>query len=516
MRILVVDDDPFDRAYLEAVFSHRGHTVVTAPDGAAGLAEARSKRPDAIVSDVLMPRMDGYRFCRSVREDSTLADIPFVFYTATYTDPEDEKLASDLGADAFAIKPKEPAEIAELVEAAIVARHEGRSSAAPSAGLTQEYNDIVVRKLGQTVTKLETASRDLARYHLLFENAFDPTLFLTHDLRILEANPPAAARYGYSREGLVGLSVNTLRSSGADPESDGLLAEALTRPIVYETEHVSRDGAIFPVEVRARAVSLGGESVLAVILRDLTTQREQERTLRKMVDDFEALSYSAVEAFGKMVESRDPYTAGHQERVADLACRIGTRLGLSEERCKAIRLAGLVHDIGKIKVPAEILNKPGPLSDIEFQIIQSHVQCSYDILGKIDFPWPIAKMAYQHHERCDGSGYPNGLSGDEIMLEARILAVADVVEAMTFHRPYKEVAGLDAALAEIEANRGVLYDADVADALDALFCKDGYAFPLATAPVQRFQRPARATPWLGKRLPEPDIPTRRARIPSEG
>jgi putative nucleotidyltransferase with HDIG domain len=217
-----------------------------------------------------------------------------------------------------------------------------------------------------------------------------------------------------------------------------------------------------------------------VIARDLTEQRRQEDELKTTIQQLETLAYSAIDAFGKVVEARDPYTAGHQERVSDLAAAIAKKIGFPPDRCMAVRMAGLVHDVGKIAVPSEILNKPGVLSPLEFEIIKTHAQSSYDILSHIDFPWPIAEMVLEHHERMDGSGYPQGLKGDEIVVESQILACADVVEAMSFHRPYKSVPGLDQSIQEIIDGAGTIYDEDVARALVQLFVDDGYTFPLVT------------------------------------
>ncbi len=171
-----------------------------------------------------------------------------------------------------------------------------------------------------------------------------------------------------------------------------------------------------------------------------------------------------VRTMGRIVGKKDPFTIKHQERVALLASMIGRMLNLDEARCEGLRIAGLVHDVGKIEVAGEILNKPGRLSEVEFELVKTHPRSSYEILRGIDFPWPVADIALQHHERIDGTGYPQGLRGDEILLEARILAVADVVESMASHRPYRPALGLDAAMDEIRSKRGVLYDADAVDA----------------------------------------------------
>jgi putative nucleotidyltransferase with HDIG domain len=174
---------------------------------------------------------------------------------------------------------------------------------------------------------------------------------------------------------------------------------------------------------------------------------------------------------------RDPYTAGHQWRVTRLACAIAEEMGLPEERIEGIRMAGLIHDIGKMNVPAEILSKPGRLNHIEFDLIKLHPQNGHDVLnGSLEFPWPVAQIVLQHHERMDGSGYPAGLSGEQIILEARILGVADVVEAMASHRPYRPAHSIEDVLQEISQNRNVLYDHEVVDACLKLFTEKGFEF----------------------------------------
>ncbi len=184
-----------------------------------------------------------------------------------------------------------------------------------------------------------------------------------------------------------------------------------------------------------------------------------------------------VKAIASIVEMRDPYTSGHQARVAEVARAIARQMGMPEDQVQAIHLAGLLHDLGKISIPAEILSKPGRLNEVEYSLIKMHPQSGYDILKGIDFSWPIAQMVLQHHEHADGSGYPQGLKGEEILPGARILSVADVVEAMSSHRPYRPGLGIDAALEEIIRTRGKFYDPQVVDACVALFREKNYVIP---------------------------------------
>lgn len=207
-------------------------------------------------------------------------------------------------------------------------------------------------------------------------------------------------------------------------------------------------------------------------LAGLRIKNERESGLRALARVME----DTVQAIASTVEMRDPYTAGHQRRVAELSVAIGRELGLAEDRVHAIGLAATIHDLGKINIPAEILTRPGRLSDIEYALIKTHPEIGHEIIKHIDFPWPIAEAMSQHHERIDGSGYPHGLKGEAISLEARIIGVADVIEAMSSHRPYRPGLGIDAALDEIATGRGTRFDAAVVDACLRLFREHGFRF----------------------------------------
>jgi len=205
-----------------------------------------------------------------------------------------------------------------------------------------------------------------------------------------------------------------------------------------------------------------------------TERKRAEGALAASAERLKKALGATVLAIASVVETRDPYTAGHQRRVAHLAGDIATEMAIPSEKIEGIRVAGSIHDLGKISVPAEILSTPRKLTVTEFMLIKIHPQTGYDILKNIEFPWPIAQIVLQHHERMDGSGYPNGLKGEEILLEARILCLADVVEAMASHRPYRPAIGIEAALDEIENNKGTLYDADVVDVCLRLFREKGF------------------------------------------
>jgi len=211
-------------------------------------------------------------------------------------------------------------------------------------------------------------------------------------------------------------------------------------------------------------------TLLALTIKHWRLQQElveYESKMRRTLED-------TVEALAAVIEARDPYTAGHQRRVAQLATALAKEMGLPTNVVEAVHIAGIIHDIGKMQVPAEILTKPGKLTDIEFNLIKQHSDAGYEILKNIDFPWPVAEIVRQHHERLNGSGYPRGLKGDEILLEARILAVADVIEAMSSHRPYRPALGTGVAIEEVTRNAGKLYDPEVANACVRLFYEKGF------------------------------------------
>jgi putative nucleotidyltransferase with HDIG domain len=203
--------------------------------------------------------------------------------------------------------------------------------------------------------------------------------------------------------------------------------------------------------------------------RSLTDCREAEKKLSRTLDNLRQAMGATLRTLALAIETKDPSSAGHHKRVADLARTIAMEMGLSGETLEGIRTAASFHDIGKIPLPAEILSQPSKLSEADFHLIKTHPQTGYNILKEVEFPWPVARIVWQHHERLDGSGYPLGLKGEEILPEARLLAVADVVEAMASHRCYRPMPGLDKALEEISEQRGILYDPDVVDACLRIF-----------------------------------------------
>ncbi len=220
--------------------------------------------------------------------------------------------------------------------------------------------------------------------------------------------------------------------------------------------------------------SLGEQQLLKGAPADVLA--DDIENVKRKYNEFHKTIEGVINVVSQVVGSRDPYTASHQRRVAELARVIAREVGLTDWQSNGIYVTGLLHDVGKVCVPSEILCKPGKINSSEFSVIKNHCRVGYDILQKIDFPWPVSRVVLQHHERLDGSGYPEGLSGDDIILEARILSVADVVEAMSSHRPYRPALGLDNALEEIKRGSGILYDSDVVDACLRLLDDNEFSF----------------------------------------
>jgi len=324
----------------------------------------------------------------------------------------------------------------------------------------------------------EAARRETeVRYQSIFDNAGDPLIISDLEGKSLEVNRVACDLSGYTREELLQIPITRL----IPPKFANRIPRMMKTikkegRAVFELEAVTRDGRSLPLEVSSRLIDFGGRMTILNILRDISERKETEAKLEAGFRKVASMLDDTIHAIGRIVELKDPYTAGHEERVAQLASALARELDLSEEAAGTIYMAGILHDIGKITVPAEILSKPTKLNAYEFSIIQTHAAAGYQILKDIDFPGPIALAILQHHERLDGSGYPNRLPAEKIIREARILTVADVVESMSSHRPYRPAIGLEKALEEITLNRGRLYDPEVVDACLRLFREKSFHF----------------------------------------
>lgn len=329
-------------------------------------------------------------------------------------------------------------------------------------GVFAAARDITERK--RVEEKLKQSEE---RYRSIFENVQEGIFRSTPDGRITMANQAFAKMLGYdSPEELMTCITDLNRQVYVDVEDRRKLENILEEHGFikgYEVRHYKKDESIIWVALTMQAVyDRNGEiAYYDGINEDITDRKQRDERTRKALG-------STVQAITVTVEMRDPYTAGHQYRVANLAHAIAREMSLSIDQIDGIRMAAAIHDLGKISVPAEILSKPTKLTNIELSLIKTHPQSGYDILKDIDFPWPIARIILEHHERMNGSGYPNGLTGDNILMESRILSVADVVESMASHRPYRPALGIEAALEEIKNHKGTLYDAVAVEACSRL------------------------------------------------
>ena len=314
------------------------------------------------------------------------------------------------------------------------------------------------------------------RRQILIEQSRDGIVIMDEKGKVQEANLRAAEMAGYTPDEFAKMSVFDWDAKYSKKQIQKMFKSIDEKGSFFITTHKRKDGSIFDVEISANASIVNGKKLVFNVIRDITERTKAQHDLENSLVQLRQAIATTIEVLIEAVEIRDPYTAGHQRRVANLARVIGSELQLPDETIQGLRYAASIHDIGKISIPTEILSKPSKLSEMEYAIVKEHAQSGYDILKHVDTPWPLADIVYQHHERMNGSGYPNGLKGNAILLEARILAVADVVEAMASHRPYRPARGLNAALEEIEKNKGVLYDERVVDACLKLFKEKRYSF----------------------------------------
>ena len=340
------------------------------------------------------------------------------------------------------------------------------------AGFIMNVHDTTERK--QADEALRESER---KYKSLIDNFQDIILTINLEGKVTFASQSIKEKLGYESAETINMSILDFvqeedHQRVMENLQKGMKGEKITG---FQIQVITKSGKRVFFESFFSRVYKDGEVVGAqAIIKDITESKRAEEELKQSFERMRKALGATVQSISMIVEMKDPYTAGHQQRVSDLARAISTEMGLSADQRDFIRTASAIHDIGKISIPAEILSKSTKLTDMEFNLIKTHAQSGHDILKDIEFPWPVADVVLQHHERMDGSGYPQGLKGNDIFLEARIMAVADVVEAIASHRPYRPSRGIDFALDEISRNKGILYDADVVDACLKLFQEKGY------------------------------------------
>jgi|GEM_PF-452875 len=327
-------------------------------------------------------------------------------------------------------------------------------------------NIIGLLSSGTDITSRKQAEKALAEsenlFRTSFESATDGIVMFGKNGMFIKVNDRACELCGYTREELLQLHFNDITYEEDQGISTDLYDKMISgglNNVAFEKRYIKKDGTVIWAHVSTSAIrdEINNVEYFISYIQDITDSKAVTERINGVLE-------GTIETLALVVEARDPYTSGHQKRVAEIAVAIAENLGLSKGQVRGLYLASIVHDLGKIQVPSEILSKPGKLTNLEFELIKCHPETAYNLLKDIDFPWPVAEIIYQHHERIDGSGYPRKLKGDSISIEAKILGVADVYEAMSSHRPYRAAFPKDIALAEIEKNKGVLYDPDVVEA----------------------------------------------------
>jgi len=362
-----------------------------------------------------------------------------------------------------------------------------RDTAKKPVGIISVSRDITERKQAE-----EALKESEKKYRLLADNIDDVLFVLDVNLNYTYVSPAVKTLMGYEPEELLNLQSSETMTPSSWDMAVRTLSEFVEmeisgqreskEPQMFQLEMKRKNGSTVWTEVKVSFIRDENQRPLGLIgvSRDITNRRRAEVELQQTVESLRKAVNTTIQVLVSALEARDPYTAGHQRRVADLARAIAVEMGLPQNEIDGISMAGSIHDIGKLSIPAEILVKPTKLTNLEFLLIKEHSRSGYEMLKNVESPWPLAQIIYQHHERMDGSGYPGNLKGDEILMEARIMAVADVVEAMASHRPYRAALGIDAALKEIEKNKGIQYDETVADACLRLFREKGFQLETTT------------------------------------
>jgi PAS domain S-box-containing protein/putative nucleotidyltransferase with HDIG domain len=437
LRIMIVEDESLVARDIDNMATSLGYEVCgIASSGEEAVAMAARLRPDLILMDVIIKgNLDGISAAEKIWETYR---IPLIYVTA-YADELTLKRAKITEAFGYILKPFDERELKVTIEMAFY-----KSRMGMRLQEREEWLSALLKSIGDGVI------------------ATDKDGFITF------MNPLAEKLTGWRQE-------DVLKKPLAEIYSP---TETQNDTDERETMLCAKDGRQFPIEVTTTPLngSQRNSSGQVLVFRDISTRKQTERELKESWTKLHEALEGTIQAMALTIEIRDPYTAGHQRRVSRLSCAMAQEIGLPENQIEGLRVAGDIHDIGKIYVPAEILSKPGQITAIEYGIIKTHPQVGFDILKTIKFPWPVATIVLQHHERLDGSGYPLGLSGGAILKEARILSVADIVEAMSSHRPYRPAQGIEKALGEIVQNKGIFYDTEAVEACVKLFQEGRFKF----------------------------------------
>jgi len=452
IRVLIVDDSEDDGLLLVRNLKNGGFSPsYEQVDTSEAMSKALDNQTwDVILCDNSMPTFDAASALELYKDKGL--DLPFIIVSGTIAD-ETAVAAMKAGAHDYIMKGN----LARL-----------------SSAIDRELREAKNRQ-ERRITEIQLRKSE-EKYRALFEDSRDAIYLNNQEGELIDFNLSTLELFGYSREEMLGTNTKSVfvNPDKYERRQDEIAKKGSVRE--FKAKLRKKDGTEMDCLITSTVRQAKDKSKLGYqgMIRDISELVSSRKQIETTLNDLRKALGGTIEAMALTVETRDPYTAGHQRRVSNLARGIATEMGVSKAQIQGVRMAGVIHDIGKISVPGEILSKPGNISQNEFGIIKEHPQVGYNILKTVDFPWPIAQIVLQHHERMDGSGYPNGISGENILLEARILAVADVVEAMASHRPYRAALGINLALNEISKNRGSSYDSKVVDACLRLFNEKGY------------------------------------------
>ncbi len=513
----IAEDSKAQAEMLADILTSNGYRITAVHDGLEALYTIMESEPRLIISDVWMPRMNGYELCRALKDDNKFGRIPIIILTQL-SDLQAMVKGLEAGADYYLTKPYDKDLLLTMVRTILsktgAAQQNGKKTAMKVAAngktfdisvsnqqllnfLLSTYENLLRHnqtldearselkalnvgledKVKEKTSTLETeiaerkrahdAHRESeAKYRAVMRDAGDAILLADPRGAILEANRKAKTLFSYSTEELEAHDLFSLYPRSEIPRIKGALKTVMDSggAKLGNIRARRKNGDRIWVDITMSIVEYEERMIVQSVVHDITDRIEADTAIKEGYAKLQQTLDSAILALSKAIEIRDPYTAGHQCRVAALATVIAERLGFDERRREGMKVMGFLHDIGKIVVPAEILTKPSKLHEYEFNHIKMHCQAGYDILKEIEFPWPVSTVVLQHHERLDGSGYPFGIGADQIILEARIIAVADVIEAISSHRPYRPALGIEKALEEVTDRKGTLYDADVVEA----------------------------------------------------
>lgn len=456
LRVLIVEDSESDAALGVRALERAGYEVSheRVEDAKQIKAALKKQAWDVVIADHSLPDMDSFRALKLLKESGQ--NIPVIVVSGAIGE-ETAVMIMKAGAQDYVMK----ANLTRLAPA-----------------VERELRDFEILRGRKQMEEALVESE--AKYRSLIETSGSAICTTDLERKLTLINDRFSRMLGYSHDELRG-----------KPLSYFIHQDDLKRVLEAFSHSVAGTRSVLPIEFRGirrngkiiwlctspTMITINGTIAgFSAIITDITDLKKAERDRIQNAEKLVAAMRSMIETIAMTTELRDPYTAGHQRRVAHLAKAIAEEIGLSECKIEGIYMTAIVHDIGKTSVPTDILSKPGKLSELEFDLIKTHPKAAYDVLKGIKFPWPIAEPILQHHERLDGSGYPMGLTDGQICLEAKIIAVADVVETMASHRPYRPAIGIDKALAEISSNKGILYDSNVVNACLRLFTEKAFKF----------------------------------------